>query len=99
MLFQSQSCNQGHALNREDPKIGPDLSRLVDRGFTPASFVRFPLAPDKELVPLCSRELVAPLLHLSNDGTPHSGDRHWCRAVHAVLGADEAWTTPRLARP
>ena len=36
-LFQSQSCNQCHALNGTGPKIGPDLGRLVDRGFTPAS--------------------------------------------------------------
>lgn len=37
-VFESQSCNQCHALNGAGPKIGPDLGRLVDRGFTPASF-------------------------------------------------------------
>lgn len=37
-VFQSQSCIQCHALNGVGPKIGPDLGRLVDRGFTPASF-------------------------------------------------------------
>ena len=36
-VFQSQSCNQCHALNGTGPKVGPDLGRLVDRGFTPAS--------------------------------------------------------------
>jgi mono/diheme cytochrome c family protein len=37
-VFESQSCIQCHALNGVGPKIGPDLGRLVDRGFTPASF-------------------------------------------------------------
>lgn len=37
-LFQSENCVQCHALNGTGPKIGPDLGRLIDRGFTPASF-------------------------------------------------------------
>lgn len=36
-LFQSQFCVQCHPLNGVGPKVGPDLGRLVDRGFTPAS--------------------------------------------------------------
>jgi mono/diheme cytochrome c family protein len=38
MVFESQSCIQCHALNGVGPKIAPDLGRLADRGFTPASF-------------------------------------------------------------
>jgi len=34
-LFQTQHCVECHALNGVGPKIGPDLGRLVDRGFTP----------------------------------------------------------------
>jgi mono/diheme cytochrome c family protein len=37
-VFQAESCSQCHALNGVGPRIGPDLGRLVDRGFTPASF-------------------------------------------------------------
>jgi mono/diheme cytochrome c family protein len=32
-----QGCVQCHALNGVGPNIGPDLGRLADRGFTPAS--------------------------------------------------------------
>jgi mono/diheme cytochrome c family protein len=35
-VFESQSCIQCHPLNGIGPSIGPDLGRLVDRGFTPA---------------------------------------------------------------
>jgi mono/diheme cytochrome c family protein len=34
-LFRSQHCVECHALNGNGPKIGPDLGKLVDRGFTP----------------------------------------------------------------
>jgi mono/diheme cytochrome c family protein len=34
-VFQTQHCVECHALNGNGPKIGPDLGRLVDRGFTP----------------------------------------------------------------
>jgi mono/diheme cytochrome c family protein len=34
-LFQSQHCVECHALNGVGPKVGPDLGRIVDRGFTP----------------------------------------------------------------
>jgi mono/diheme cytochrome c family protein len=34
-VFQTQHCGECHALNGAGPKIGPDLGRLVDRGFTP----------------------------------------------------------------
>ena len=37
-VFQSQACVECHALNGVGTKIGPDLGRLADRGFTPASF-------------------------------------------------------------
>lgn len=37
-VFRSQSCAQCHTMSGSGPNIGPDLSRLVDRGFTPASF-------------------------------------------------------------
>jgi mono/diheme cytochrome c family protein len=37
-VFESQSCIQCHALDGVGPKIGPDLGRLIDRGFTPAMF-------------------------------------------------------------
>lgn len=37
MVFESQACNQCHALNGRGPNLGPDLGRLIDRGFTPAS--------------------------------------------------------------
>ncbi len=37
-VFQLQSCVQCHALNGVGAGVGPDLGRLADRGFTPASF-------------------------------------------------------------
>lgn len=36
-LFRTLDCVQCHSLNGEGGKIGPDLGRRVDRGFTPAS--------------------------------------------------------------
>ncbi len=36
-VFELQVCVECHALNGVGPSIGPDLSRLADRGFTPAS--------------------------------------------------------------
>ncbi len=37
-VFELQGCDNCHALNGVGPTIGPDLGRIVDRGFTPASF-------------------------------------------------------------
>jgi mono/diheme cytochrome c family protein len=37
-VFESQGCGNCHALNGVGPAIGPDLARLADQGFTPASF-------------------------------------------------------------
>jgi mono/diheme cytochrome c family protein len=37
-VFESQGCGGCHALNGVGPAIGPDLGRLADQGFTPASF-------------------------------------------------------------
>ena len=36
-VFELQGCVQCHALNGVGPSIGPDLGRVADRGFTPAS--------------------------------------------------------------
>ena len=36
-VFELQVCVECHSLNGVGPSIGPDLSRLADRGFTPAS--------------------------------------------------------------
>jgi cytochrome c2 len=36
-LFESLSCVQCHSVNGKGARIGPDLGRLVDRNFTPAS--------------------------------------------------------------
>jgi len=36
-LFESLSCVQCHSVNGTGGAIGPDLGRIVDRGFTPAS--------------------------------------------------------------
>jgi mono/diheme cytochrome c family protein len=36
-VFELQGCVNCHALNGVGPAIGPDLGRIVDRGFTPAS--------------------------------------------------------------
>jgi mono/diheme cytochrome c family protein len=36
-VFEIQGCGDCHSLNGVGPSVGPDLSRLVDRGFTPAS--------------------------------------------------------------
>ena len=37
-VFELQGCGSCHALNGAGPTIGPDLGRLADQGFTPASF-------------------------------------------------------------
>ena len=36
-LFESLACVQCHSVNGKGARIGPDLGRLVDRNFTPAS--------------------------------------------------------------
>lgn len=36
-LFESLSCVQCHSVNGTGGSIGPDLGRIVDRGFTPSS--------------------------------------------------------------
>jgi len=36
-LFESLDCVQCHSINGQGGKIGPDLGRLLDRDFTPAS--------------------------------------------------------------
>ncbi len=36
-LFETLSCVQCHSVNGKGGSIGPDLGRVVDRGFTPAS--------------------------------------------------------------
>jgi cytochrome c2 len=36
-VFELQGCIQCHALNGVGPTTGPDLGRVADRGFTPAS--------------------------------------------------------------
>src|ERR1051325_4215768 len=36
-LFESLECIQCHAINGKGPSIGPDLGRMVDRNFTPAT--------------------------------------------------------------
>jgi mono/diheme cytochrome c family protein len=36
-VFELQGCVNCHALNGVGPAIGPDLGRIADRGFTPAS--------------------------------------------------------------
>jgi mono/diheme cytochrome c family protein len=36
-VFEAQGCVECHALNGVGASIGPDLGRLADRGFTPAS--------------------------------------------------------------
>jgi mono/diheme cytochrome c family protein len=36
-VFELQGCINCHALNGVGPAIGPDLGRIADRGFTPAS--------------------------------------------------------------
>jgi len=33
-VYVSQSCNQCHRINSDVPSVGPDLGRLMDRGFT-----------------------------------------------------------------
>ena len=35
-LFETLSCVQCHSVNGKGGTIGPDLGRIVDRGFTPA---------------------------------------------------------------
>jgi cytochrome c2 len=37
-VFEAEGCIQCHALNGVGAGIGPDLGRIADRGFTPASF-------------------------------------------------------------
>ena len=36
-LFMSQGCSECHSLNGAGGKVGPDLGRLADLGFTPAT--------------------------------------------------------------
>ncbi len=36
-LFDSLACVQCHSVNGKGGSIGPDLGRIVDRGFTPAT--------------------------------------------------------------
>ena len=36
-VFELQGCSGCHVLNGVDKAIGPDLGRIADRGFTPAS--------------------------------------------------------------
>jgi cytochrome c2 len=36
-LFQTEQCVQCHSINGKGGKIGPDLGKIIDRNFTPAS--------------------------------------------------------------
>jgi mono/diheme cytochrome c family protein len=36
-VFEMQGCVQCHSVNGVGPGVGPDLSRIADRGFTPAT--------------------------------------------------------------
>lgn len=36
-VFETQGCVSCHSLNGIGPKVGPDLGRIADRGFTPAA--------------------------------------------------------------
>src|SRR5579859_1016780 len=36
-LFTTLSCVQCHSVNDEGGNLGPDLGKIVDRGFTPAT--------------------------------------------------------------
>src|SRR5271157_6202078 len=36
-LFETLSCVQCHSVNGSGGSLGPDLGKIVDRGFTPAS--------------------------------------------------------------